>query len=168
MIALLSIALADPAALRAPGDTAVDLGAPTLSVAHWRASTGLAGWIRTDGGSAGLAVGTRRLPERFGFVGHASTGLVVPLVRPTLGLHASLAAGVGRTGERSDHRLQVVLPFTAAYGELRAPVLLEGSSTFRAGGWSIGGRGAVGAIFGRTRPSLAVQGALVVSRRQAR
>ena len=163
---LLGTALADPSALRAPGSTrvAVEIGGPVVSVAGWDRDRGLGAWVRTDLGSAGLAVGLRHVPEGgVGWIGHASTGLVATLVRPGLGLHAGLAGGVGFTGERAAHRLQVVVPVSVAQGGLRIPLLLEGATGIRVGPVRIGGRGALGAIFSRDRPALAIQGGLVVS-----
>ncbi len=163
---LLSAAWADPAALRAPGrpTSAIEVGTPSVSVAGWSGNRGIGGWVRTDLGSAGLAVGLRHVANaRVGFIGHASTGILATLTRPGLGLYASVAGGLGFSGDRAAHRLQVVVPASAAHGRVRLPLLLEGASSVSVGPVRIGGRGALGAVFTDRRPALAIQGGLVLS-----
>jgi hypothetical protein len=167
MILFATAAFADPSALRAPGrpSVAVEVGTPVVSAAGWNENRGIGGWVRTDVGSAGLALGLRHAPEAgIGLIGHASIGVLATLVRPGLGLHGSLAGGVGFTGDRAAHRLQLVVPVAAAQGAVRIPTLLEGATSLRIGSIRVGGRGAVGAIWNRDRPALALQGGIVLSR----
>ncbi|MEZ4316306.1 MAG: hypothetical protein R3F61_02330 [Myxococcota bacterium] len=164
MILWLSVALADPAALRAPEApvVAVDAGTPTCSAAAWTGAVGGGWWVRDDGGSAGFALGMRRVPEGFGWTAHGAVGVLASLVRPGLGAHVSGAAGIARHGNRASHRLEVVIPMSLGQGQVRVPVLLEGGSAVRVGRLSIGGRGGVGLTLSKGRPSYEAQGALVV------
>lgn len=165
-LAVLGVAQADPSAVRAPGspDFAVEVGTPAVSAAYWRGAHGVGAWARLDGGAAGAVVALRREPSRLGLVVHAATGIALTFSRPGLGLHASLATGVQQSTRGGGHRVQLVVPVSAAHRDVRVPVLVEGASAFGARGWTFGGRAAAGVVLGSTRPSLALQAGLVVGR----
>ena len=173
MIALLlvSMALADPAALRAPGTNQLSLvvGVPELSVGAWlKPNLGLYGSLRADLGSFEVGVAQRRrlAGEELGASVEASLGLglQVPLVNLGIGAEVTPALSLVARGERITWSGGLVAPISAGSGGLRVPALAETWIGSRVGSGWIGLRLAAGGIFTPGfSPAFAMEAGLCVS-----
>ncbi|MEN0061240.1 MAG: hypothetical protein AAGA48_03765 [Myxococcota bacterium] len=167
---LWSAAWADPVALRGLRDEpTVVLGLHDLSASIRLGEVGVAATVRTDRGAVDVAVGRRwqlrRGSRGWQIDGGVSGGLIVPLVRPTLGLTATpfIAAGPVQSGWAIQGVIAAPLAVTAV-GEARLPLLFELQGAGTVGRVTIGPRFGVGPVVTPgTDTSFATEGALVVS-----
>lgn len=158
---LASPAVADPVALRAPGqgrELVVEAGWPSISVAWWsRGGFGLALDVGTLGQAAGLSGGGRFVltegPLGWGVDAYVAGGLELLIADPGLTLTFTPALSVGSRGVVIA-TLSVAAPMALRLGEQQArlPVQAELRLGARPGPVSFGVRGALGAVLSPGQP----------------
>lgn len=165
-----TVAFADPVALRGPRDElSATLGLHDLSVAAPVGPIDLAAAVRTDRGAADVAVGQRwtlrRGRRQWQIDAGVSGGIIVPLVRPTVGLTVTPFIAAGPVRERWAASGVIAMPMAVtARGELRLPVLFELQGGATIGRVTIGPRVAFGpVIVPGTDVSVATEAALQVT-----
>lgn len=169
-IGILASAHAEPVALRGPhAEPTVVVGLHDISVGSGASPVAVAVSMRTDRGAVDVAVG-RRWRMRGDDLGWradvgVSGGLLVPLVRPGVGLIVTPFVAAGPVRKNGFVQGVIAAPLVvAAPGGARLPVLFELQGGGTVGRVSFGPRLAMGAIVAPgTDVSVATEAALLVS-----
>ncbi|MEO0605251.1 MAG: hypothetical protein AAF211_27725 [Myxococcota bacterium] len=171
-MAAVVVAWAEPVALRGPrAEPTAVIGLHDFSVGAPIGPVELAASVRTDRGAFDIAVGRRWQlrgdDEGWRVDAGVSAGLVVPLVRPGVGLTATPWLSAGLLREHGFFQALVAAPIAvAAPGGARLPGLLEVAGGGTVGRVTFGPRFAFGAVVAPdTDVSVVTEGALVVSLR---
>ncbi len=149
---LLTLAWADPVALRAPHDAAgATLGRHDASAGAELGSTWLAAEAATNGASVGASLGQRWVLGRDDRVRRVqagcSGGLLVPLVEPGIALTGTGWLHAGWVGDRGAFVAGAAVPVAVGTGGSRLPLLFELQGGVRAGPVWLGARLAAGPVF---------------------
>ncbi|MEM6926536.1 MAG: hypothetical protein AAF602_06395 [Myxococcota bacterium] len=169
-IVWVGLAHAEPVALRGPrAEPTAVIGLHDFSVGAPVGSVEVAVSARTDRGAFDVALGRRWSlrgdDEGWRIDAGVSAGVVVPLVRPGVGLTATPWLSAGLLREHGFFQGLVAAPIAVAVpGGVRLPALLEVAGGGTVGRVTFGPRFAFGAVVALgTDVSVATEGALVVS-----